>query len=747
MAPRPGQRVELRGRRAVLAALQAQSSQKSAALLAQLQRRWPRTGEPEMRGTVLAVGRAGVEVRLDASPAEVLGLAKLTLPPDALADEAAGTGGAGGAVDWGERLRQHRRAVIGTESDVFVTEPRPALKSQRAARQAPKAQAKPVHDGRATAAAASAAESVASSSSSSSSSSVVAAASASSASSAASAASAAAAEAAAEAAASRDLTQQQGATVQQKVASPDGAGESDSAPGTPLAAIAPRRTRHRRRRMTRAGRAERLQRDIAARAGIESAVCVRSRTVSVASLRRRARARLSTAVALLRSPEQYGWGLPLSVVARILDYMPVAGHPDALREAAAAGDLVRVREHLSLGVDPNAANPGVSGVLGATALHWAASGGHAAVVVTLLNAKADPRLPCAGMAGATALHLAAQSSEARPRNRSESVGAGRNGTDHRDCSGALPVHHHNESQWQWRRRQVMEALLIAGADPSLTTAGVGSLRRARRRLCVCYVLVKWSHAMTNLHFGRAGMLLDRTPLENCNSWFAPLIEKVVNELPLREHTPAEKALEYHESISVLAQWEQAVATAKKLSSSKANERGKPHRPLTQQSQIFGLGIASNVEVEVEVNAYATSIYSAFSDATLEENRRQVVNGVHERLQEIYERERRTKEARRERFRRAVRLHLPASTTTTGVQSATESRTSTRERSRSWLYAHSELLVCRDTYPGLAEVDAWAAKNGLNDNDRRNLLESCRYVYSDNVRCRMACPVRVSTSHQ
>lgn len=626
------------------------------------------------------------------------------------------------------------------------------------------------------------------------------------------------------------------------------------------------RVRRRRHRMTRSGRAERLQREIAARDGIETAECVRSRTASAAALQRRARARLSVAVALLWPQEKSGWGLPLTVVARILDFIPIRGDAAVLREAAAAGDLPRVRKHLELGVDPNAADPGVDGIVGATALHWAASGGHAATVVALLNAKADPRLACAGMSGSTALHIAAAWRES--------------------SSSSLPsTHEHAVDRYsaeanrgQWRRRQMIEALLLAGADPSLTTMGAGSLRRAQRRLCVCFALVAWSNDMTAMANRRPGRLGGAHSMSKCGEWFNVVMQTIVNNLPIREQTPIEKALEYGSSISIFSQWERAAATANSLSPpahrymeiERMNERvskihgemaelkqrleaaestveeeeiirtrlavieterseldarrkslvkqqehttaasrqtrlemqvsafeaqltaldeeeGEVRRKLTlgdlsvdedartharltkivqkrerlqtrlqiKQERLRhhcdsctpntpnhsgdDMDVAESLQQKseknamqnkrsmldiaslVERNAHTTSIYNAYTDTTVEDEKRSVLKEVNMRLQEIYRCEYRAKEAIRNRFRRAVRPHLPPPKP---KETDTDSGISLQERSRIWIHTHSKLLVHTHSYPGLDELQRWATQNGLNANDRLNLLESC-----------------------
>ena len=479
------------------------------------------------------------------------------------------------------------------------------------------------------------------------------------------------------------------------------------------------RVRRRRHRMTRSGQAERLQREIAARMGVESAECVRSRTASATALQRRARARLSVAVALLLPPDRCGWGLPEAVVARILDFLPVAGDATAMREAAAAGDVARVRKHLDLGVDPNAADSGVTGggIAGATALHWAASGGHPATVIVLLNAKADPRLPCAGLSGATALHLAAQSSRIKllePPTRNN----GHGGTQ----QYGTPQHSAEAKRGDWRRRQVIEALLLAGADPSLTTMGAGSLRRAQRRLCICFALATWSHGMValleNRRSGRCGYAQQMSGRSN---WFHAVIEKIVSHLPLREQTPGDKALEFHESTGIFSRWEWATATATSFSSSSRNELTTTKAK--QHSQMPTLDVA----LLVEKNAYTASIYHSYSDATAEDEKQRILRKANSRLQEIYHNEYRKKEAIRERFRRAVRPHLPPPHNR--LQELMESGSSVQNRSHVWLQIHGKLLVHTQSYPGLDELQKWATKNRVSNNDRLNLLESCWCVFS------------------
>ena len=445
---------------------------------------------------------------------------------------------------------------------------------------------------------------------------------------------------------------------------------------------------------------------------------MRSRTASAAALQRRARARLSAAVALLWSPDRCGWGLPEAVVARILDFLPVAGDATAMREAAAAGDLARVRKHLDLGVDPNAADTGVSGggIAGATALHWAASGGHPATVITLLDAKADPRLPCAGLSGATALHLAAQSSGIRlleSPTRNSGIGETRQYGSRKHSTEA--------ERGEWRRRQVIEALLLAGADPSLTT--MGSLRRAQRRLCMAFALATWSQSMVEfLEKRRSGRSGYAQQMSERSSWFNAVIEKIVSHLPLREQTPGDKALEFHESTGIFSRWEWATATATSFSS-----RTRTELTATKANRHIQMPMLDDALL-VEKNAQtAASIYQSYSDATAEDEKQRILQKANSRQQEIYRNEYQKKEAIRERFRRAVRPHLPPPNNR--LQELMVSGSSVQNRSHVWLQTHGKLLVHAQSYPGLDELQKWATKNGVSDNDRLNLLESCWCVFS------------------
>ncbi|HEX7186393.1 MAG TPA: ankyrin repeat domain-containing protein [Thermoanaerobaculia bacterium] len=83
-----------------------------------------------------------------------------------------------------------------------------------------------------------------------------------------------------------------------------------------------------------------------------------------------------------------GLCLALSLVLAVPHPVAAAEDPgDALRRAASAGDLAKVKELLAAGVDVNAAN-----AYGGTALAFATDKGHTAVVELLLERGADPNV-------------------------------------------------------------------------------------------------------------------------------------------------------------------------------------------------------------------------------------------------------------------------------------------------------------------------------------------------------------------
>ena len=146
-------------------------------------------------------------------------------------------------------------------------------------------------------------------------------------------------------------------------------------------------------------------------------------------------------------------------------------------------------------------------------------------------------------------------------------------------------------------------------------------------------------------------------------------------------------------------------------SSKGNNRAQRH------SQVHTLDIASLVEKD----AHTASVYHAYTEETAEDERREIHRKVNARLEEIYRNEYRAKDAVRERFRRAVRLHVSSPDSKLEDSQGAES---IKERSRTWLQMHGKLLAQEHTYQGLDELEKWITQKGLSDHDRLNLLESC-----------------------
>jgi hypothetical protein len=180
---------------------------------------------------------------------------------------------------------------------------------------------------------------------------------------------------------------------------------------------------------------------------------------------------------------------------RVLDFVGHAGgDAAALHRHAAAGELWGLRTQLELGVDVNATltltlgggggggrqsglplppGPAPLGCEGATALHWASSGGHASAVALLLAARADPGARAPGLGGATALHLAAEHSAA-------AAGGGGGGA-----------------------AAVLELLLVGGAPLQAVSA---ARRLAQGRLTAAYALTRGPAATSPSGGGGAGDL-------------------------------------------------------------------------------------------------------------------------------------------------------------------------------------------------------------------------------------------------
>jgi len=133
----------------------------------------------------------------------------------------------------------------------------------------------------------------------------------------------------------------------------------------------------------------------------------------------------------------------------------LGARPDTLLDAVNANDLIRVRELLRNGVDPN--QPGLDG----TALHLAAALGHVAISDALIEAGAD--LEAEGEpARAHPLHLAAY------HNRSDVARLlldRRAQVDARDAEGRTPL---MVAALTAAETAVAEILLGHGADPNAT---------------------------------------------------------------------------------------------------------------------------------------------------------------------------------------------------------------------------------------------------------------------------------------
>jgi hypothetical protein len=206
-----------------------------------------------------------------------------------------------------------------------------------------------------------------------------------------------------------------------------------------------------------------------------------------------------------------------------------------------------------------------------------------------------------------------------------------------------------------------------------------------------------------------------------DGWFNVVIEKIVLNLPLIERTPAEKALEFHASTDIFSRWDWATATAKSLSSRTRNT--KESVKASQHTRVPMLEIASLVESNAH-DVLTPNIYDIYSAATAEDEKKKILQNVHSRLREAYNNECRAKQEIRERFRSAVRPHLPPPNKKVDRLTGC----SIEQRSRMWVQTHSKLFANTCSYPGLDGLQRWATKNGLSDNDRLNLLESCWYVF-------------------
>ena len=171
----------------------------------------------------------------------------------------------------------------------------------------------------------------------------------------------------------------------------------------------------------------------------------------------------------------------------------LAGTPadSPVADAAQQGDLVEVRSLLRSGADVNAAQSD-----GMTALHWAAADGHAEIARTLLYAGATVR-STTRLGGYTPLHLAARSGDAEIAGILLDAGANPNAftstgvsalhfAADADAAGVVEALVESGAEVDARdgfsqRTPLMfaavrgadaaaQALLVAGADPSLQTA-------------------------------------------------------------------------------------------------------------------------------------------------------------------------------------------------------------------------------------------------------------------------------------
>ncbi|HUT26315.1 MAG TPA: ankyrin repeat domain-containing protein, partial [Sumerlaeia bacterium] len=143
----------------------------------------------------------------------------------------------------------------------------------------------------------------------------------------------------------------------------------------------------------------------------------------------------------------------LAILSVLLTALLTRAAADPLREAAAAGDLTKVKALVEEGADVKGADEA-----GLTPLHAAARDGHDAVVNHLIAKGADAN--ATDSQGRTPLHLAAERGHLQT---TVMLLARRSNANARDREGRTPLH----CAASQGRKDVAEILLALGADPNV----------------------------------------------------------------------------------------------------------------------------------------------------------------------------------------------------------------------------------------------------------------------------------------